>query len=38
MFAEKGFANVSVRDICRVSGTTAPVIYYYFGKWQKRLG
>ncbi|MDG6974382.1 MAG: TetR/AcrR family transcriptional regulator, partial [Nitrososphaerota archaeon] len=31
MFAEKGFANVSVRDICRVSGTTAPVIYYYFG-------
>ena len=31
MFAEKGFANVSVRDICRDSGTTAPVIYYYFG-------
>lgn len=31
MFAEKGFANVSVRDICRQTGTTAPVIYYYFG-------
>lgn len=31
MFAEKGFANVSVRDICKVTGTTAPVIYYYFG-------
>jgi AcrR family transcriptional regulator len=31
LFAEKGFANVSVRDICRESGTTAPVIYYYFG-------
>jgi AcrR family transcriptional regulator len=31
MFAEKGFANVSVRDICRETETTAPVIYYYFG-------
>ncbi len=31
MFAEKGFANVSVRDICKETGTTAPVIYYYFG-------
>ncbi|MDG6965830.1 MAG: TetR/AcrR family transcriptional regulator, partial [Nitrososphaerota archaeon] len=31
MFAEKGFANVSVRDICKDSVTTAPVIYYYFG-------
>ena len=31
LFAEKGFANVSVRDICRATGTTAPVIYYYFG-------
>lgn len=30
MFAQKGFANVSVRDICRETGTTAPVIYYYF--------
>ena len=31
LFAEKGFANVSVRDICRETGTTPPVIYYYFG-------
>ena len=31
LFADKGFSNVSVRDICRESGTTAPVIYYYFG-------
>lgn len=31
LFAEKGFANVSVRDICRETETTAPVIYYYFG-------
>ena len=31
LFAEKGFANVSVRDICKDTGTTAPVIYYYFG-------
>ena len=31
LFAEKGFANVSVRDICRATGTTPPVLYYYFG-------
>ncbi|MDA4124913.1 MAG: TetR/AcrR family transcriptional regulator [Thaumarchaeota archaeon] len=31
LFAEKGFSNVSVRDICKASGTTAPVIYYHFG-------
>ena len=31
MFAERGFANVSVRDICKETETTAPVIYYYFG-------
>ena len=30
-FAQKGFANVSVREICRETGTTPPVIYYYFG-------
>jgi len=30
LFAEKGFANVSIRDVCRETGTTAPVIYYYF--------
>jgi AcrR family transcriptional regulator len=31
LFAQRGFANVSVRDICRATGTTPPVIYYYFG-------
>lgn len=31
LFAERGFANVSVRDLCSETGTTAPVIYYYFG-------
>jgi AcrR family transcriptional regulator len=31
LFAEKGFANVSVRDICKATQTTPPVIYYYFG-------
>ncbi len=31
LFAEKGYANVSVRDLCRETGTTAPVLYYYFG-------
>jgi len=31
MFAERGFANASVRDICREAGTTPPVIYYHFG-------
>jgi len=31
LFSQKGYANVSIRDICRASGTTAPVIYYYFG-------
>ena len=31
LFAERGFSNVSVRDICRDVPTTAPVIYYYFG-------
>ncbi|QQG48636.1 MAG: TetR/AcrR family transcriptional regulator [archaeon] len=31
LFAEKGFSNVSIRDICRATGTTAPAIYYYFG-------
>ena len=31
LFSEKGYANVSIRDICRASGITAPVVYYYFG-------
>jgi len=31
LFAERGYANVSVRDICKETGTTAPVLYYHFG-------
>ena len=31
LFSEKGYANVSVRDICREMKTTPPVLYYYFG-------
>jgi TetR/AcrR family transcriptional regulator len=31
LFAEKGYSNVSVRDICKETNTTPPVIYYYFG-------
>jgi AcrR family transcriptional regulator len=31
LFAERGYANVSIRDVCRGAATTAPMIYYYFG-------
>jgi len=31
LFAEKGYSNVSIRDVCKQTGTTAPVIYYYYG-------
>jgi AcrR family transcriptional regulator len=31
LFSEKGYANVSIRDVCRETGTTPPMIYYYFG-------
>jgi len=31
LFAERGYSNVSVRDVCKEAGTTAPMIYYYFG-------
>jgi len=31
LFAERGYANVSIRDVCKETGTTAPVIYYHFG-------
>lgn len=30
LFTERGFANVSMRDICREAGVTAPTVYYYF--------
>lgn len=31
LFAEKGYANVSIREVCKETNTTAPVIYYHFG-------
>ena len=31
LFREKGYSNISIRDVCRQAGTTAPMIYYYFG-------
>ncbi|MDA4114675.1 MAG: TetR/AcrR family transcriptional regulator [Thaumarchaeota archaeon] len=36
LFSEKGYANVSIRDVCREANTTPPMIYYYF-KDKKRL-
>lgn len=31
LFAKKGYAAVSVREICEAAGTTKPMLYYYFG-------
>lgn len=31
LFREKGYSNISIRDVCRQAGTTPPMIYYYFG-------
>jgi len=31
LFAAKGYAATTVRDILRVAGVTAPVLYYHFG-------
>lgn len=31
LFAEKGFAASSTREICERAGITKPVLYYYFG-------
>ncbi|OGO31689.1 MAG: hypothetical protein A2Z16_10125 [Chloroflexi bacterium RBG_16_54_18] len=31
LFSERGFANVSIRDICDVVGVAPPTIYHYFG-------
>lgn len=31
LFAERGFANVSIREICEAAGITPPTLYYYFG-------
>lgn len=30
LFAERGYSNVSIRDVCREAKTSAPMIYYYF--------
>ncbi|MDA4122565.1 MAG: TetR/AcrR family transcriptional regulator [Thaumarchaeota archaeon] len=30
LFTEKGYANVSIRDVCRAAETSPPTIYYYF--------
>jgi len=31
LFAQKGYASTTVREICDQAGTTAPSLYYYFG-------
>ncbi|MCZ7553767.1 MAG: TetR/AcrR family transcriptional regulator [Anaerolineales bacterium] len=31
LFSERGFSNVSIRDICEAAGVTPPTIYHYFG-------
>jgi TetR/AcrR family fatty acid metabolism transcriptional regulator len=36
LFSEKGYANVSIRDVCKEANTSPPMIYYYF-KDKKRL-
>ncbi len=36
LFAEKGYANVSIRDVCKAANTSPPMIYYYF-KDKRRL-
>src|SRR4030065_470456 len=35
LFAERGFANVSIRDICDVAGVAPPTIYHYFGNKER---
>jgi AcrR family transcriptional regulator len=30
LFKEKGFANVSIREICQVADVSLPMVYYYF--------
>ena len=34
LFAAKGYSATTVRDILRVAGVTAPVLYYHFGSKQ----
>jgi AcrR family transcriptional regulator len=35
LFLERGFANVSIRDICERAQVTPPTIYHYFGNKDK---
>lgn len=37
LFADKGFAGTSVRDIVHQAEVTAPVLYYYFGSKEELL-
>jgi AcrR family transcriptional regulator len=30
LFAEKGYAGCSIREICQMAGVTKPVLYYHF--------
>lgn len=30
LFAERGYSNVSIREVCKEARTSAPMIYYYF--------
>jgi TetR/AcrR family transcriptional regulator, cholesterol catabolism regulator len=30
LFRERGYSNVSIRDVCKEAKTSAPMIYYYF--------
>jgi TetR/AcrR family transcriptional regulator len=30
LFAEKGYASCSIREICQAAGVTKPVLYYHF--------
>lgn len=30
LFTQRGYSNVSMRDICREARVTAPTVYYYF--------
>jgi TetR/AcrR family transcriptional regulator len=31
LFGQKGYSGVTVRQICRLAETTAPMVYYYYG-------
>jgi len=31
LFGQKGYAAVTVRQICRLAATTQPMVYYYYG-------